>query len=72
MLAQIRNSRFFRAANLALLAGAALTLGSCATKQPPPLVSDGSGRESQLPWNKQEKWESTGQAGALADQLQSR
>ena len=68
MLAQIRNSRCFGVLNLVLLVGAALSLASCATKQEPQLVSDGSGRESSLPWNKQEKWESQGQFGALAEQ----
>jgi hypothetical protein len=71
MLAKIRNSRSFRVLNLVLLVGGALTLGSCATKQPPPLVSDGTGRESQLPWNKQEKWESQGQFGPMAERMES-
>ena len=72
MLVQIRNSRCFRVINLALLVGAALSLASCATKEQPPLVSSGATTESALPWNKQEKWENTGQLGALADHLQTR
>jgi hypothetical protein len=72
MLAQIRNSRWFRFTNLALLGGAALSLASCATKQPPQLVSDGAGRESALPWNQQEKWEKEGQFGGLVESQQSR
>jgi Flp pilus assembly protein TadD len=72
MLAQIRNSRYFRAINLALLVGAAFSLAACATKEQPQLVSTGADRESALPWNKQEKWENTGQLGAMADQLQTR
>ena len=71
MLAQIRSSRFFRRTNLALLVGAGLSLAGCATKPEPELVSAGE-RESALPWNKQEKWENTGQMGAMADRLQSR
>ena len=72
MLAQIRNSRCFRVTNLVLLLGAALSLASCATKQEPQLVSTGTERESALPWNKQERWENTGQLGAMADRLQTR
>ncbi|MFL6529122.1 MAG: hypothetical protein ACJ8LI_03445 [Chthoniobacterales bacterium] len=71
MLAQVR--KFRRVASLLLLTSAAVSLGACATHQEAPLISDGAnGRESALPWNKQEKWEGTGQAGALADQLQTR
>lgn len=69
MLAQIRNSRFFRVANLALLVGATVSLTSCATKQEPQIVAGQPGRESQLPWNQQEKWESQGQFGPMADRL---
>jgi hypothetical protein len=72
MLAQISNSRCFRITNLVLLVGAGLSLASCATKQEPQLVSTGTERESALPWNKQEKWENTGQLGAMADRLQTR
>ncbi len=73
MLARVRSSRSFRFAQLILLAIAALTVTSCATKEQPQLVSDGThGQESALPWNRQEKWENTGKLGALADQLQSR
>lgn len=72
MLAQIRDSRWFRIVNLALLVGAGLSLASCATKQEPQLVSSGAERESALPWNKQERWENTGQLGAMADRLQTR
>ena len=64
---------FRRVVSLVLLASAAFSLGACATHEQPPIISDGgTGRESALPWNKQEKWEGTGQAGALADQLQTR
>ena len=72
MLVQIRNSRFFRITHLALLAGAGLALASCATKQDPQLVSTGAEAESAIPWNKQEKWENTGQLGAMAERLQTR
>ena len=72
MLVQIRNSLCFRAINLALLVSAGLSLASCATKEEPQLVSTGSERESALPWNKQERWENTGQLGSMADRLQTR
>jgi hypothetical protein len=72
MLDQIRNSRCFRITNLLLLVGAGLSLASCATKQQPQLVSTGAETESAIPWNKQEKWENTGQLGAMADRLQTR
>jgi hypothetical protein len=44
---------------LALFAGVALMLSSCATqKEPPRLVDDPDAKhESNIPWNKQEKWE---------------
>ncbi|MDQ6622678.1 MAG: hypothetical protein M3Y86_04230 [Verrucomicrobiota bacterium] len=72
MLARISDSVFARAICFALLASVALLTSSCATKAPPPLVSDGvTGRESSLPWNAQQKWENTGQLGALADQMQT-
>ena len=67
MLARLRNSPLLRAVNLGLVLGAASLFASCATKQEPELVSSGSSRESSLPWNKQEKWESQGQFGGLAE-----
>jgi hypothetical protein len=73
MLARLRNSPLFRATNLGLLLfGATCCFTSCATKQEPELVSTGAGRESALPWNKQEKWENTGQFGSMAEMQQSR
>jgi outer membrane biogenesis lipoprotein LolB len=46
-----------------------LFLGACATqKDPPALVSDPDAKkESQIPWNKQEKWESEGQLSGMSD-----
>lgn len=61
MLDQIRK--------LLLLATASSLLISCATKQEPQLVSTGAERESSLPWNKQERWESSGQFGPMAEQM---
>jgi hypothetical protein len=70
MLAQIRNSRWFRVAHLALLVGGVCALSSCATKSEPPLVSDNvKGQESSLPWNQQEKWENAGQFGEMAQRM---
>lgn len=73
MLDRIRNSPWFRATNFVLLVGAAFALSSCATKKEAPLVSDSAGGpESQIPWNQQEKWESNGQLGALAEHVNTR
>ena len=57
MLAQIGKRKKILGIALAFFAVASFT--SCATHKPPPsLVSDPDQRpESQLPWNKQEKWE---------------
>jgi hypothetical protein len=68
MLAQIRNSArsTTRIAALALLT--ATVLSSCATKEQPALISDtGQTRESMIPWDKQEKWESEGQFANMTD-----
>jgi hypothetical protein len=68
MLARIRNYSGVRGmAKLMFLLIAAGAFASCASKEPAPLVSDASStqRESALPWNKQEKWEGTGQLGGM-------
>jgi hypothetical protein len=68
MLAQILNSArsTSRIASLALLT--ATILSSCATKEQPALISDsGQTRDSTLPWDKQEKWESQGQFANMTD-----
>ena len=68
MLAQILNSArsTSRIAILALLSATALT--SCATKEQPALISDSSQtRDSSIPWDKQEKWESQGQFANMTD-----
>ncbi len=73
MLARVRSSSFYRFTMVTLLAGSTLLCASCATKQDPQIVSDGTpGRESALPWNKQEKWEGAGQFGGLAEGMQGR
>lgn len=46
-----------------------ITLASCATKEPPPLIADPSAsRETSLPWNEQQKWERDGSAAGLNTQ----
>lgn len=71
MLARIRSFFSRHSTPRVLLVSAALAFASCATKQQPQLVSDGtSGGESALPWNQQQKWENAGQFGALADHMQ--
>jgi len=65
MLAPVPES-LIKSTRLALLVGLLLTVASCVTKEPPPLVADPSAtRETALPWNEQQKWEREGQAAAL-------
>jgi hypothetical protein len=41
---------------------------SCATQKETALVNDPDNRhDSQIPWNKQEKWETTGQFAGMTD-----
>ncbi|MGI9086753.1 MAG: hypothetical protein ACR2HH_03265 [Chthoniobacterales bacterium] len=70
MLAQISSSKSFLT-HLALLVGAAVLFSSCASKPEPQIIAGQPGRESALPWNQQQKWESQGQFGPLAERLQS-
>ncbi len=74
MLGLILKKARFTAKHIALGVIAAGVFSSCASKEPPPLISDGSrtGEESTLPWNKQEKWEGQGQLGKMAEQFNSR
>jgi hypothetical protein len=68
MLAQIPNLIRSRTMLAALALCAAGTLSSCATKAQPQLVSDGrTGRESSIPWDKQESWETQGQFANMTD-----
>ena len=71
MLETIRNCGASKVARVILLASGICALTSCATKDQPELVSSGAGRESSLPWNKQEQWENAGQFGAFSDQMQA-
>lgn len=74
MLARIRKSLPFQGSSkLLLLLFVVGALSSCATKEEPQLITDGrDGRESALPWNKQEKWENQGQLGSMAERFQGR
>jgi hypothetical protein len=67
MLAQIRKQQGKIAA--VLLLAAASMLVSCATqKEHVALVNDPDAKpESQMPWNKQEKWETGGQFANMTD-----
>ena len=67
MLAQIRKQQGKIAA--VLLLAAATILVSCATqKEHVALVNDPDEKpESQMPWNKQEKWESGSQFANMTD-----
>jgi hypothetical protein len=68
MLAQILNLR--RNVAAALLFVTAVMLVSCASqKEQVALVNDPDAHnESQIPWNRQEKWETGAQLAGLADQ----
>ncbi len=67
MLAQIRDLK--RKIVVILLLAAATGLISCASqKEQVAVVKDPDAKpESQLPWNKQEKWETGGQLSGITD-----
>lgn len=68
MLAQLRSAT--RRLSIALLlVAAAAGFASCASeKQDVALVNDPDAKkESMIPWNKQEKWESQGPMGNITD-----
>lgn len=67
MLAQIRKHRSKISA--ALLLVAATLFASCASqKEQVALVKDPDDKpDSQIPWNKQEKWETQTQLGGITD-----
>lgn len=51
---------------MCLMLGIELLFSSCATHKRPDLVSDPDGaRESTIPWNKQEQWESGAEMGPV-------
>ena len=69
MLATIRKRNWVRGAVFVALGLIALAMNSCATKEPPPLISDPSAKnETALPWNEQQKWEREGEAGVMNQQ----
>lgn len=59
MLGAIRKRLTRDLLRLGLAFSAICLFASCASKEPPPLVADPaeSGRESTIPWNRQQKWE---------------
>lgn len=65
MLAQIPK----RSISLLLLGVACTLMISCATEKPKPALVDDpdAAAESQIPWNKQEKWETQGQFAGMTD-----
>jgi len=63
MLGQVR--KIGKAVTFVLLFGLALSLVSCATKK--TALVDDANQESSIPWNKQEKWESSGPMSGLTD-----
>jgi hypothetical protein len=67
MLARIPDPACVKFIRIALLSYVAMTLASCATREPPPLIADpGAIRETALPWNEQQKWEV---GGGQAEQI---
>jgi outer membrane biogenesis lipoprotein LolB len=58
-----------RTISFLLLAIGFSLFASCATEKPKPALVDDpdSGRESQIPWNKQERWETQGQFAGMTD-----
>jgi hypothetical protein len=66
MLAQIRSLK--RSGSALLLLAGAMTFVSCASQKEVALVNDPDAKhESQLPWNKQEKWETGGSLANMTD-----
>ena len=67
MLAQVRNLRTIVVP--VLLCAFMVAMTSCATAQKQTaLVNDPDDRhDSMIPWNKQEKWETTGQFAGMTD-----
>jgi hypothetical protein len=66
MLAQILNLR--RIIVPALLCAFVIGMSSCATQKETALVRDpDAGRDSVIPWNKQEPWETGGQFANMTD-----
>jgi hypothetical protein len=67
MLARIPDPACVKFIRIALLSYVAMTLASCVTREPPPLIADPRGtHDSALPWNEQQKWE---RGGGMAEQL---
>jgi hypothetical protein len=66
MLAQVRNLRTIVVPVLLCVLVVAMT--SCATQKETALVNDSDNRhDSQIPWNKQEPWETQGQFANMTD-----
>jgi hypothetical protein len=66
MLALVRKIRKDIASAVLLIA--ATTLVSCASQKQQLVVDDpDSKHESMVPWNKQEKWETSGQFAGMTD-----
>jgi hypothetical protein len=66
MLAQIRDLKRMIAAILLLVVATGFV--SCASQKDVAIVNDPDAKpESQLPWNKQEKWETGGPLSGITD-----
>jgi hypothetical protein len=68
MLARIRKIRKNIATILLLVAGATALISCASQKEQVTLVDDPDAKkESMIPWNKQEKWETGGQMANITD-----
>ena len=67
MLAQIRKQKG-RISALLLIAGTSMLISCASQKDRVTLVNDPDAKpEGQMPWNKQEKWETGGQFANMTD-----
>ena len=67
MLAQIRKQRG-KISALLLIAGTSMLISCASQKDRVTLVNDPDAKpEGQMPWNKQEKWETGGQLANMTD-----
>ncbi len=64
---QDRLPKILRFVSSFLLFAAAVTFVSCAHEKPALVDDPDTKHEGQMPWNKQEKWETQGQMSGITD-----
>ena len=72
MLVRILNSLSSQARQIVLLAAVILAFSACAKEKPPLIADESAQRESTIPWNEKEDWESEGQFGGLSNSMDGR